>query len=61
MDETWVYFYDLETKQQSMEWKHRGSPRPKKFRVQKSAGIVLTSLLHYITRKEPNNNWSILF
>jgi len=27
-----------------MEWRHSGSPRPKKFRVQKSAGKVLTSI-----------------
>ena len=26
-----------------MEWRHSGSPRPKKFRVEKSAGKVLTS------------------
>jgi len=26
-----------------MEWRHSGSPRPKKFRVQKSAGKVLAS------------------
>ena len=26
-----------------MEWWHSGSPRPKKFRVQKSAGNILTS------------------
>ena len=37
MDETWLYHYDPETKQQSMEWRHSGSTRPKKFRVQKSA------------------------
>ena len=30
-DETWLYHYDLATKQQSMEWQHSGSPRPKKF------------------------------
>ena len=30
--------------QQSMEWRHSGSPRPKKFRVQKSAGKVLASI-----------------
>jgi len=41
MNETWLYHYDPETKQQSMEWRHSGSPRPKKFRVQKSAGKVL--------------------
>ena len=27
-----------------MEWRHRGLPRPKKFRVQKSAGKVLASI-----------------
>jgi len=43
MDETWLYHYDPDTKQQSMEWRHSGSPRPKKFRVQKSAGKVLAS------------------
>jgi len=44
MDETWLYHYDPETNQQSMEWWHCGSPHPKKFRVQKSAGRVLTSI-----------------
>jgi len=44
MDETWLYHYDPETKQQSMEWQHSHSPRPKKFRVQKSAGKVLASI-----------------
>jgi len=44
MDETWLYHYDSETKQQSMEWRHSGSPRPKKFRVQKSAGKILASI-----------------
>ena len=31
MDETWLYHYDPETKQQSMEWRHSGSLRPQKF------------------------------
>jgi len=44
MDETWLYHYDPETNQQSMEWRHSGSPRPKKFRVQISAGKVLASI-----------------
>jgi len=30
MDETWLYHYDPETKQQSMEWRHSGSPRLQK-------------------------------
>ena len=34
-DETWLYHYDPETKQQSMEWRHSGSPCPKIFRVKK--------------------------
>ena len=29
-EETWLYHYDPETKQQSMEWRDSGSPRPKK-------------------------------
>ena len=44
MDETWLYHYDPETKQQSMEWRHSGSPHPKKFRVQISAGKNLSSI-----------------
>jgi len=43
MDETWLYHYDPETKQQSMECLHSGSPRPKKLRVEKSAGKFLAS------------------
>ena len=42
-----------------MEWRHSGSPRPKKFRVQKSAGKFLASifwdqdgilLIHYLPK-----------
>jgi len=43
MDETWLYHYDPKTKQQSMECRHSGSPRPRKFRLQKSAGKFLAS------------------
>jgi len=31
MRETWLYRYDPETKQQWVEWRHSGSPRPKQF------------------------------
>jgi len=41
MDKTWLHYYDPETKQQSLEWQHGGSPCPKKFQVQKSAGNIL--------------------
>jgi len=44
MDETWLYHYSPETKQKSMEWRQSGSPRPKKFQVQESAGKVLASI-----------------
>ena len=44
MDETWLYHYDPQTKQQSVEWRQSGSPRPKKFRAQKSDGKVLASI-----------------
>jgi len=44
MDETWLYHYNPETKQQSVEWRHSASPRPKKFRVPKSAGKILASI-----------------
>ena len=29
VDETWLYHYDPETKQQSMKWRHSGLPLPK--------------------------------
>ena len=48
MDETWLYHYDPETKQQSMKWRLGGSPRPKKFRLQKSAGKFLVSIFFEI-------------
>jgi len=64
IDETWLYHYDPETKQQSMEWRYNGSPRPKKFRVQKSAGKFLASifwdqdgilLIDYLTKGQSIN------
>ena len=44
MDETWLYHYDPEREQQSMEWRHSGSPRSQKYRVQKSTGKILVSI-----------------
>ncbi|GFX57771.1 mariner Mos1 transposase [Trichonephila clavipes] len=35
-DESWVYGYDPETKQQSSQWKTPGSPQPKKARQVRS-------------------------
>jgi len=44
MDETWLYHYDPETKQQSLEWRLNGSPRPKIFRLKNFPGKVLASI-----------------
>jgi len=44
MDETWLYHYDPETKQQSTKWRHSGSPCHQKIRLQKSAGKFLASI-----------------
>ena len=40
-DESWIYCYDPETKRQSSQWKHAGSPRPKKTRQSKSSHKLL--------------------
>jgi len=44
MDETWLYQYDPEKKQQSMEWRHSGSPRPKKIPSAKIRWKFLSSI-----------------
>ena len=36
-DETWIHF-DTESKMQSKQWKHSGSPPPKKFKRIHSSG-----------------------
>lgn len=43
-DETWVYHYDPETKQQSMQWTEVGTRPPVKAKVVKSAGKVMLTL-----------------
>lgn len=40
-DETWIHHWDPETKQESMQWKHHGSPPPRKFKTQASAGKIM--------------------
>ena len=40
-DECWINCYDPETKKQSSQWKHAGSPRPKKARQSKSTHKLL--------------------
>jgi hypothetical protein len=43
-DETWVHHYEPESKGQSMEWKHLGSPTKNKFKTQSSAGKVMLTV-----------------
>ena len=40
-DESWIYCYDPETKSLSSQWKHTGSPRPKKATQSKSTHKLL--------------------
>ena len=40
-NESWIYCFDPETKRQSSQWKHAGSPRPKKARQIKSTHKLL--------------------
>jgi hypothetical protein len=37
-DETLVHFYEPGRKRQSSDWRHNQSPKPKKVRVQRTAG-----------------------
>ena len=46
-DETWVHHYDPENKRQSMEYRHKESPLPKKFKTQASAGKVMLTFLEF--------------
>lgn len=43
-DETWVHHWDPETKLESMQWIHKGSPPPKKARTQPSAGKLMATI-----------------
>jgi len=58
-DETWIHYFAPESKRQSLEWKHPGSPVKKKFKSQPSAGKVLLTIFwdpqgvileHYLER-----------
>ena len=44
VDETWVHYYKPENKAQSRQWVGPGSPRPKKFKTQPSAGKVMATV-----------------
>ena len=44
VDETWVHYYEPENKAQSCYSVGPGSPRPKKFKTQPSAGKVMATV-----------------
>ena len=54
MDETWVFHYDPESKQQSMEWRKPGERPPRKFKVVTSAKKIMLSV--FLGCKRNNND-----
>ena len=48
-DESWIFCYDPETKRQSSQWKHAGSPRPKKARQSKFRYKLLMIPFFFLT------------
>ena len=44
VDETWVHYYEPDTKAQSRQWAGPESPRPKMFKSQPSAGKVMATV-----------------
>ena len=66
VDETWVHYYEPENKAQSRQWVGPGSPRPKKFKTQPSAGKVMAKVFWDakgvigLFTQEKYNNWNVL-
>ena len=63
VDETLVHYYEPENKAQSRQWVGPGSPRPKKFKTQPSAGKVITTVFcdaKGVFTQEKYNKWSVL-
>lgn len=46
-EENWFYHYHPELKSESMQWSHKGSPRPQKAKTVKSAGEVMHLIFCY--------------
>ena len=44
VDEIWVHYYEPEIKAQSRQWVGPGSPMPKEFQTQPSAGKVMATI-----------------
>jgi len=43
-DETWVHYFTPESKRSSMQWRHPGSPKPKKAKTTFPAGKVMATM-----------------
>ena len=43
-DETWIHYWDLECKYESMQWRHALPPPPRKFTTQPSAGKIMATI-----------------
>ena len=43
-DKMWVHYFTSETKRSSMQWRHPGSPKPKKVKTTFSAGKVMATI-----------------
>ena len=48
--ETSVHYYEPENKARSRQWGRPGSPRPKKFKTQPSAGKVMATVFWDVKR-----------
>ena len=65
VDETWIHYYEPENKAQSRQSVGPGSLRPKKFKMQPSAGKVMNCILgctrrYYVglsSKEKYNNSW----
>lgn len=43
-DETWISYVNAESKQQSMQWRHSSSPKPKKFKQTQSQRKIMATV-----------------
>jgi hypothetical protein len=59
MDETWLYHYDPETKQQSMEWRHSG-PAPKNSECKNQLETFSPRLLRFFGIKVASSSLIII-
>jgi len=66
VDETWIYYFTLETKEQSKQWTSLDEPAAKKTKTIKSAGKVMATFLrctrynsYRLPFVEANDQWRL--